>query len=122
LLKLQTRGSYLTGSAIAEGGIFLRLFEAAYGSGLGARVELEGLDRRVRADGLLFGEFIGSVCLEIPPELDLEKEFGDLPFRVLGEVVAEPRLILSRGGKVVCSELISSLAESWAKPFREIVE
>ena len=39
LLRLHREGAYVSGSAIAEGGLMLHLFEASYGSGLGARIE-----------------------------------------------------------------------------------
>ncbi len=136
LLALHARGGYVSGSAIAEGGIFLRLFEASYGSGLGARVELAVADdstvaasseRRQsggsgRRDGLLFAEFVGSVLLEVASGLNFKKFLGNVPHRILGEVVPEPRLVLAEGGKIVWQELTSTLAESWAKPFREVVE
>ena len=40
--ELHARRSYVSASAIAEGGILLRLFEGAFGSGLGARVDFDG--------------------------------------------------------------------------------
>jgi phosphoribosylformylglycinamidine synthase len=82
LLELHRQGLYVSGSAVAEGGIALRLFEAAYGSGLGARIDVarasppavagasrsrisltRGQDARVTAAGtaaLLFSEFAGA--------------------------------------------------------------
>ena len=42
LLGLHSRRAYVSASAIAEGGIVLRLFEAAFGSGLGAQIEFDG--------------------------------------------------------------------------------
>jgi hypothetical protein len=40
----------------------------------------------------------------------------------MGEVTAEPKLALTVGGETIWQESISNLAESWAKPFREVVE
>jgi phosphoribosylformylglycinamidine synthase len=56
LLRLQARGEVLSASAVGEGGVFLRLFEAALGSDLGARVQFEavaalGERRRVQKSG-----------------------------------------------------------------------
>jgi phosphoribosylformylglycinamidine synthase len=121
LLKLHAQGGYLSGCAIAEGGIVLRLFEAAWGSGLGARVEL-GASLPGRRDGFLFGEFVGSVLLEVPPETDLEQALSDVPCRIIGEVIPEPRLVLVDGGTTAWSELTSTLAEGWSKTFREVIE
>jgi len=57
LRALHQAGCYVSGSAIAEGGILLRLFEAAWGSGLGVRVNCD-VSAPGRRDGLLFGEFV----------------------------------------------------------------
>jgi len=43
LLELHARRHYVSASAVAEGGLLLRLFEGAFGSGLGARVDLHGI-------------------------------------------------------------------------------
>jgi phosphoribosylformylglycinamidine synthase II len=115
---LHAEGVYVSGSAIAEGGVFLRLFEAAWGSGYGASVELAADGGR--RDGWLFGEFVGSVLLEVPPQGDLEKY--DVPCRVIGEVISDSKLVLSDQGKVDWEESISALSEIWAKPFREVAE
>jgi phosphoribosylformylglycinamidine (FGAM) synthase-like enzyme len=96
----------------------LRLFEAAYGSGLGARGEIGS----ERGDGLLFGESIGSVLQEVPADSDLKKLFGELPHRVLGEVTADPKLALTSKGKPIWQEPVRDLAEAWSSTFREVVQ
>lgn len=121
LMRAHAQGTYCSASAIAEGGTMLRLFEAAYGSGLGARIELGG-EPGDRGDELLFGEFIGSVILEIPADRDPSKIFGELPYVVLGEVTDTPNLILTRKGETICQESVSSLAEAWSSTFREVVK
>jgi len=121
LLALAAQGGYVSGSAIAEGGIFLRLFEAAWGSGLGARVEL-GRSFTGRRDGLLFGEFTGSVLLEVPAERHLARSLRALPYCVLGEVISEPQLALADCGKAVWKEATTTLAAGWERTFREVVE
>ena len=121
LLRAHAQGAYCSASAIAEGGIMLRLFEAAYGSGLGARVETS-VAAGERRDGLLFGEFIGSVLLEVSPDCDLKKLFGGLPHRVLGEVTSDPKLTLADKGETIWQEPVSSLAEAWSGTFREVVK
>jgi len=121
LLRAHSDDNYVSGSAIAEGGVLLRLFEAAFGSGLGARIDLD-VEIPGRRDGILFGEFVGSALLEVTPHCRLEKAFAGIPHRIIGEVTQEPRLVLARGGKTVWQEFISILAESWAKTFREVVE
>jgi phosphoribosylformylglycinamidine synthase II len=150
LLELHRNGTYVSGSAIAEGGVALRLFEGCYGSGLGARVNLAGARlafgaqarRRkegpesqaetagttagpfpeVRRDGLLFGESIGSALIEIPPDSDIGDSLDRVPHCVMGEVTAEPQLVLTEAGQVLWQDQIAALAESWGKAFREVVE
>jgi phosphoribosylformylglycinamidine synthase subunit PurSL len=139
LLALHASDGYLSGSAVGEGGIFLRLFEAAFGSGLGVRVELEGRGTPAhgrgatawtppqaamtgRRDGLLFGEFVGSVLLEVPAESGFREHLDGIPHGILGEVIGEPRMILAADGKAVWSESVSTLAESWTQPFLEVTE
>jgi phosphoribosylformylglycinamidine synthase II len=121
LLRAHAQGAYVSASAIAEGGVMLRVFEAAYGSGLGAQFNLD-VPISGRRDGLLFGEFIGSVYLEVSPGCDLAGTFAGVPHAVIGEVTAEPRLILTKGGKLVWHEEISKLAEIWSSTFSEVVK
>ena len=146
LLELHRRGAYVSGSAISEGGIALRAFEAAYGSGLGARIELDALvvgsefsDRREHRSGkrvsdprydqphrdsLIFGEFIGSVLIEMP--IENERDWcnplpGRPEYTILGEVVNEPEIVLQEGDDVLWRDRISSLADSWSATFREVL-
>ena len=121
LLELHARGQYVSGSAIAEGGILLRLFEAAFGSGLGARVDLESI-RAPRRDGFLFGEFIGSCLLEVPPDFDDPADLAGIPHQFLGYVTAEPRLTLADRGEVIWEETVEHLTDTWTKTFREVVK
>jgi phosphoribosylformylglycinamidine (FGAM) synthase-like enzyme len=135
LLALHGEAGYVSASAIAEGGILLRLFEAAWGSGYGARITLDAFSADVgarhgvplpslggRKDGLIFGEFVGSVLLEVPSDCNLDAQLGDVPYQVIGEVLSEPRLILLDGGKVVWQEPTAALGEVWSKTFREVIE
>ncbi len=124
LLKLHSRGWYVAGSAIVEGGLFLRLFEASWGSGLGARIDFpHGVgEPSVRKDAILFGEFTGSVLLEVAPDFNPAEFFGSIPCRTLGEVTADPRLSLAEDRRVFWQDSTALLAESWSKPFREVVE
>jgi len=121
LRKRHGRHGYVSASAIAEGGVLVRLFEAAFGSGLGARVEFGGILSE-RRDGLLFGEFIGSCLLEVPPDFEIGAELAGIPHRFLGHVTAEPRLTLTDHGEVIWEESTAQLAESWAQTFREVVK
>ena len=121
VLALHTEGRYVSGSAIAEGGLLLRLFEASFGSGLGARIQFNP-QIAGRRDELLFGEFIGTVLLEVSPEVEQSLASLGIPHQTLGEVIAEPQLILVEGENVLWQQNVAELAEAWSKTFREVVE
>ena len=121
LLELHAQHRYVSASAIAEGGMMLRLFEGAFGSGLGARVDVDGIPA-TRLDGLLFGEFIGACLLEVPPDFKIPAHLAGIRHQFIGHVTAEPRLTIARGGEVIWEESIATLAETWSETFREVVK
>ncbi|HTS68369.1 MAG TPA: AIR synthase-related protein [Terriglobia bacterium] len=121
LVELHSHRKYVSGSAIAEGGILLRLFEAAFGSGLGASLDF-GSIKAARRDGFLFGEFIGSCLLEVEPDFKLPAHAAGIPHQFIGLVTAEPRLRLADGGKVIWEEEVEQLAKTWTETFREVVK
>jgi phosphoribosylformylglycinamidine synthase II len=121
LLRLHAAEGYVSGSAIAEGGILLRLFEASLGSGLGASIDLSNAVPG-RRDGFLFGEFIGSVLLEVADDAPSDEFFAGVPHQIIGEVTPQARLALSADGKVLWQDSTAALAEGWGKTFREVVE
>jgi phosphoribosylformylglycinamidine (FGAM) synthase-like enzyme len=126
LLAWHRSDGYLSGSAIAEGGVLLRLFEGSLGSGFGVRIDLSATQGRKQGGAgsqylaeLVFGEFIGSALIEVQRGAPLER-FG-LPYREIGEVTAQPELeIKTRTGEIV-RETISNLEASWSLTFREVV-
>ena len=119
LLRLHSVEGCVSGSAVAEGGILLRVFEASFGSGLGARVDIPAVERK---DGFLFGEFIGSVLLEVTPDCDTGRTFEGIPHLVIGEVTQEPKLRLTAGREALWEESISELTGAWSQTMREVVE
>lgn len=121
VLDLHKEEHYVSGSAIAEGGLLLRLFEAAFGSGLGARVELSP-QLKARPDEFLFGEFIGAVLLEVSAEVEKRLSMLAVPHQTIGEVIREPQLVLVQGGNTLWQQNVASLEAAWSKPFREVVE
>jgi phosphoribosylformylglycinamidine synthase len=143
--RVHQAGKYFSASAIGEGGIGLRLFEAAFGSGLGASIDLvkmgKGIEKfserwevkdgkrvpdprmvKSRRDALVFGEFIGSVILEVSPDFKTEEFLKGVPYTYVGEVLDEPVLKLRGAESVFWQESISALAQGWGKTFREVVE
>jgi phosphoribosylformylglycinamidine synthase subunit PurSL len=118
LLAASKERKYVSGSAIAEGGILLRIYEAAFGSGLGARIDLAAA-APARRDGFLFGEFTGSVLLEVAPDW---KAPGEVPSVDVGEVTENPQLVLASGGEILWRDTIANLEKIWSKTFREVLE
>ena len=91
------------------------------GSGLGARIRLDRLSAG-RRDGFLFGEFIGSCLIEVPPKLELASLLTGVPYLDLGEVTEQPRLTLVDRNKVVWEETLAQLTKSWTETFREVLK
>jgi phosphoribosylformylglycinamidine synthase subunit PurSL len=121
LSELHSQQRYFSASAIAEGGIMVRLFEAAFGSGLGAQLDLGGIAAS-RRDGFVFGEFIGTCLLEVAEDFQIPTHLAGIPHVFLGRVTAEPRLKFVDRETVVWDEAISKLAEGWSETFREVVK
>ena len=121
VLDLHAEGRYVSGSAVAEGGLFVRLFEAAFGSGLGARIDVNS-QSGISPQQLLFGEFIGTMLVEVSPELEQGLSVLAVPHQTIGEVIAEPHVVLAKGGNVQWQATVDDLAAAWSKPFREVVE
>ena len=88
---------------------------------MGARIELNA-QAGTRAEALLFGEFIGTMLLEVSPEAAKGLSVLAVPHQTIGEVITEPQLVLAEGGNVLWQQSVASLEASWSKPFREVLE
>ncbi|MGE5551608.1 MAG: AIR synthase-related protein [Bacteroidota bacterium] len=106
-------------AAIGEGGLFAKVFEMAYGGGLGAEIDLDAFPG-ARWDGVLFAEAVGAFVLEVPAGTDLEDLFPGLPCRVIGRVTEAQDLIVRRGDLSVVLPL-ADLVSAWEGTFREVV-
>ncbi|PYV31341.1 MAG: hypothetical protein DMG22_17105, partial [Acidobacteria bacterium] len=71
---------------------------------------------------LLFGEFIGSVLLEVSPEINLQRYFPNTPWLALGEVTNQPTITITEDGEILWEQKTAALAEGWGKTFQEVVE
>ncbi len=108
-------------SAIAEGGLMLRLFEASIGSGLGALVDLSAFPDEGRKDGNLFAEAVGSILVELDSFEDPAKHFGGLPWLEIGRVIGVPEIEIKDKGMEVLQLPIADLVKVWEKPFAEVI-
>jgi len=144
ILQLHRQEVYVSAAAIAEGGALLRVFEASLGSGLGVKLDLVGpvLDfqfsdgrkypkgkgvpefryEKPGKDVAAFGEFVGSVLVEVSPDYDSTKFPRGPYYTEVGEIITEPKLILTDGEKVLWQESLSTLVDIWSKAFREVLE
>lgn len=113
-------GSVKSASAIAEGGIFLRLFESALGSGLGARVDVAAFPKG-RKDGALFAESVGSILLEVDAGCDLQKLFTGLPWMEIGLITDKSAIAIMDGENEIWRSDVDVLTKAWEKPFLEVV-
>jgi phosphoribosylformylglycinamidine synthase len=123
LRVLHHERAYVSGSAVGEGGVMLRLFEASLGSGLGAKIVASTLaiKSNARMDGLLFGEFIGSALIEVVPGFSLASP-AQVPMRVIGEVRPDNVISVQRAEALLLQERVVRLAEPWSRTFREAIE
>jgi len=108
-------------SAIAEGGAFLRIFEAAMGGELGAEIDLQKFPNG-RRDGALFGECVGSIVLEVDADADLFALFGGLPWIEVGRVTESKDIKVVDGESEIFRASVADLVKVWEKPFAEVVK
>jgi phosphoribosylformylglycinamidine synthase II len=107
-------------SAIAEGGLLRRLFEASMGSGLGAEVDLAKFPAG-RKDGCLFSEAVGAFLLEVDASADPGDLFQGLPHFEIGCVTESPDLAILDDRRETLRTPIEDLVSVWEKPFAEVV-
>ncbi|MGE5599194.1 MAG: AIR synthase-related protein [Bacteroidota bacterium] len=105
-------------SAVAEGGLLARIFEMAYGGGLGARLHL-GSFSGARWDGVLFAEAVGAFVVEIPADLDPAALFAGHSWRVLGEVTASPEIVIHWDDMAIVLPL-ADLVAAWERTFARV--
>lgn len=108
-------------SAIGEGGVLLRVFEAAMGAGLGARIDLDAFPAG-RKDGALFGEAIGVLLLEVDSGADPADLFCGLPWIEIGQVTDCAKLAIISGGGEIFNSPVDDLVKVWERPFAEVVQ
>ena len=121
LHAFQACGKIRSASAVAEGGIFRRIFEMALGSGLGCSFEPEGLLDRLRTDcreTVLFAEMVGAVLIEISDKdaAQAEKELNAVP---VGRTTMASELSFRMGNETLALDM-DELVSCWEKPFREV--
>jgi phosphoribosylformylglycinamidine (FGAM) synthase-like enzyme len=107
----------------SEGGIAVALAEMAFAGGLGIEADLRGLPKSrdcSRTDAQLFSESNSRYIVEVAPEQydAFAKKMLNLPFGQIGEVTAEPKLVIrSDQGTNIIDADIEILKEAWQRTF-----
>jgi len=105
----------------SEGGLAVAAAEMAFAGGIGMELELKkmpGAQQMKRDDFALFSESASRLLVEVRPEncKRFEALFRDCPYALIGETIAEKRLIVHglKGQKIIAEDL-EWLKESWKR-------
>jgi phosphoribosylformylglycinamidine synthase len=118
---------------LSEGGLAVAAAEMAFAGGLGARLYLEQIPQEISeasaaevpgglAAALLFSESNTRFLVEVPQEFvgHFEETLGDVPHAAIGEVLEQPKLIVTDVDPLAEKHLIetdlTTLKAAWQKP------
>ncbi|OAQ19924.1 AIR synthase-related protein [Thermosulfurimonas dismutans] len=109
----------------SDGGLAVALAEKAFSGGLGLFVDLSAVpyEGSGRPDFILFSESASRILVTVPREKqrDFEKLMEGTTYAQIGEVIAEPVLIVRDGlGRDLIRESLSELKAAWQTPLREV--
>ncbi|WNS80331.1 phosphoribosylformylglycinamidine synthase subunit PurL [Domibacillus sp. DTU_2020_1001157_1_SI_ALB_TIR_016] len=93
---------------ISEGGFAVALVEKLFGTGLGARVSLQG-----EATAALFAETQSRFVITVKPENKEAFEAAVQDAKQIGEVTAQPLASISINGEEVVQAPVSELEDAW---------
>ncbi len=107
---------------LSDGGLGVALAEKAFSGGYGIVVDLSAVpyEGEKREDYILFSESAGRILVTVKKEKvkDFEKLMSGLPFSLIGEVIAEPVLLIKGlNGNTILKADIRELKQSWQEPF-----
>ena len=107
---------------LSDGGLGVALAEKAFAGGLGIVADLSAVpyEGKKREDFILFSESAGRILVTVKKDKvrDFEELMSGLPCALIGEVIAEPVLIVKdlKGETILMSD-IRELKSAWQKPF-----
>jgi phosphoribosylformylglycinamidine synthase II len=107
----------------SEGGLAVALAEMAFAGGLGIEADLRGLPKSTdcsQTGAQLFSESNSRYIVEVAPEQydAFARKMLNLPFGQLGEVTAEPRLVIrSERGRDIVNADLDILKDAWQRTF-----
>ena len=107
---------------LSDGGLGVALAEKAFSGGYGIMADLSVIpyEGEPREDYLLFSESAGRILVTVKKEKmrDFEKLMIGIPCALIGEVIAEPILLIKGlDGRVIIKEDIKELKRVWQEPF-----
>jgi phosphoribosylformylglycinamidine synthase subunit PurSL len=127
--RAQGAGAMLACHDLSDGGLAAGLAEMAIGGNLGARVDLTavpfeagaGLEAAGRDLAIAFGESPGRFLCELPADREaaFAAALGEVPWGIVGEVLAEPLVELVGTGGQRERAAVSDLAAAWRRLSRE---
>ncbi len=105
----------------SDGGLGVALAEMAFAGGLGMMIDLSAVpySGTKRNDYILFAESASRIVVTVPrdKQREFEKLFAGTTYALIGEVIAEPVLIIRNGtGETVVEENIFALKQAWQAP------
>lgn len=107
--QLIKEGKILSGSTVKAGGLAGAVSKMAFGNKIGFKFAKEISNEE------LFMPNLGSLILEFPADLNIEKELNDLNYQLLGQTINENMI------KVNKLELdLNELIEAWMNPLEKI--
>ncbi len=104
----------------SDGGLGIALAEKCFAGGVGMIIDLSAVpyEGDPRPDYILFSESASRIVVTVPrdKQKDFEKIFSQTTYALIGEVVAEPVLIIRDGtGTTLLKESIFELKAAWKK-------
>ncbi|MFO7890067.1 MAG: AIR synthase-related protein [bacterium] len=120
--SLQKNGLIKSSSALEQGGLIVKLFEMAMGSGLGCEINLKNIMSNMNANRLenvLFSEMIGSLILEVDKD-SADIVIQELDCLELGQIINGSHLNFDTD-KFSAHFSLSELIEVWKKPFPNLL-
>jgi phosphoribosylformylglycinamidine synthase len=101
----------------SEGGLAVALAETAFSGGLGMTINLDAVPTAayLRLDERLFSESAGRHVVTIDPgnRKAFERYLHDLDWACIGQVTADPRLVMTSKGEAVIDVRLDRLKQAW---------
>jgi phosphoribosylformylglycinamidine synthase len=104
---------------VSQGGLVVSASEMGFGgAGLGAEIDLAGLEGR--PDLAAFNETAGVFLVEMAPGRSAREVFASVPVVVLGRTTDDASLALKHGTMELCRVDLDELEASWRRPMSEV--